>query len=389
MNIQIKRAKHAAPGQYLGFGLQPVRAFFHLLTCPRGAMISLEHLDDVAIHYADGSLCLEQTKSALKQNPISDWADDLWKAIDNWLEMVKSGACKAGETRFRLYVTPPKTGAFAGSLHAATTSADVAALVDTIKTRLAKLKDRPGCLDHLQPFLDASAEQQIAIVAHLVVESDAADPVDALRALLTPMVHPEHIDLLCKAGIGLAKQDFDRLIQRGLAPVLDGDAFKHTYGAFLRRNLMPGLLTSLAPVPGDAELATIVSMRPTFIRQLEFIEVSGDDTLRAVSDYLRTSADKADWAERGLIFPGSLDDWDDSLIHRHSLVCGDITDLHGDKSPIVQGRLAYRQCASHQAPLEGRSVPSHFVHGSFNDLADRRRLGWHPHYETLLGGGEG
>ncbi|NGQ93333.1 hypothetical protein G5V65_20815 [Rhodobacter sp. HX-7-19] len=82
MNVEIKPTKHSAPGQYLGFALQPVRAFYYLLTAPKGAKVALELQDDVSVHYADGSVCLEQTKSALKQNPISDWDEDLWKAFD-------------------------------------------------------------------------------------------------------------------------------------------------------------------------------------------------------------------------------------------------------------------------------------------------------------------
>lgn len=78
--------KHAAAGPYLGFALQPVRMCYHLLSCPRDASVSLEYLDDVAVHYADGTLLLEQCKSALTHNPISDWSDDLWKTVVNWLE---------------------------------------------------------------------------------------------------------------------------------------------------------------------------------------------------------------------------------------------------------------------------------------------------------------
>jgi hypothetical protein len=388
MNIQTKAAKHSAPGQYLGFALQPVRLFYHLLTCPQGAKVSLEYLDDVAVHYPDGSLCLEQTKSALKQNPISDWAADLWKAFDNWLAMLKAGECAAGSTRFRLYVAPVRKGDFASALAAASTAAEVAAAVETVRKKLSKLKAAPGCIGHLQPFLDAAADEQFAIVRHFELESDTADPVDSLRALLQPTVHESHVDLLCKAGIGLAKQAVDRLIQHGELPILDADSFRSTWGAFLRKNLMPGLLTSLGEAPDKELVAGIASSRPTFIRQLEFVEASEDDRLRAVSDFLRTSADKVDWAERGLIFSGSLDDWDDGLVQRHNLIRGDIADLHGDKPVKVQGRLAYRHCAGHQEPLEGRAVPGHFVHGSFNDLADRRRLGWHPDYEALLGGDE-
>lgn len=389
MNIEVKPAKHSAPGQYLGFALQPVRVFYHLLTSPKGAKVSLEFQDDVAVHYADGSLCLEQTKSALKQNPISDWANDLWKTFDNWLVMLKAGDCNAGTTRFRIYVTPPRKGDFASALAVASTPEEVAAVLDTIRKKLAKLKEVPACIGYLHPFLDAEKEQQTAIVSHFELESDASDPLDATRALLRPTVHESHVDLLCRSGIGQAKQALDRLIQRGKIPILDADAFRQEYGAFLRKNLMPGLLTSLGEAPDEGVVTGILYTRPIFIRQLELVEANEDDRLRAVSDFLRTSADKADWAERGLIFPGSLDEWDDGLVHRHSLARGDITDLHGDKPAAVQGRLAYRSCAGHQAPLEGRVVPGHFVHGSFNDLADRRRLGWHPDYETLLDDDEG
>lgn len=386
MNVEPKAAKHSAPGQYLGFALQPVRLFYHLLTCPKGAKVSLEYVDDVAVHGADGSLLLEQTKSALKQNPISDWAVDLWKAFDNWLEMLVAGECAAGNTRFRLYVTPVRKGNFASALAAASTSAEVAAVVETVKKKLSNKKEAPGCIGHLQPFLDATMDEQSAIVQHFELESDAADPVEAIRALLQPTVHESHVDLLCKAGIGLAKQTVDRLIQRGEPPILDADSFRKMWGAFLRKNLMPGMLTSLGEAPDEDLVAGIASSRPTFIRQLEFVEASEEDRLRAVSDFLRTSADKADWAERGLVFPGSLDDWDDGLVQRHNLIRGDIADLHSDKPATLRGRLAYRHCAGHQEPLEGRAVPSHFVHGSFNDLADRRRLGWHPDYKTMLDG---
>jgi hypothetical protein len=48
-------------------------------------------------------------------------------------------------------------------------------------------------------------------------------------------------------------------------------------------------------------------------------------------------------------------------------------------------RMTYRECAQVQASLDSRAVPSHFVHGSFNALADDMRVGWHPDYQTLIG----
>lgn len=385
MNAETKPAKHSAPGQYLGFALQPVRVFYHLLTSPKGAKVSLEFKDDVAVHYSDGKLLLEQTKSALRQNPVSDWAGDLWKAFENWRAMIVGKEVDAGSTSYRLYVTPQKKGDFVQALSAAGDVAAAEFALKVIRTKLAKLKTVPGCTEHLQPFLDAPVEQQMAIVTRFELESEWADPLDAIRAVLLPVISENQIDVLIKSGIGQAKQALDRLIQRGERPIMDADGFRRDFHAFVRQNNMPGLLTSFGGAPSEDLVAGIASTKPTFIRQLELVEATDEDRLRAISDYLRASADKADWADRGVIFAGSLDTWDDDLVRHHGMVRGDVSDLHSDRSAPVQGRLVYRQCAQHQAPLEGRVVPGHFVHGSFNDLADRRRLGWHAKYDSLLG----
>lgn len=127
-----------------------------------------------------------------------------------------------------------------------------------------------------------------------------------------------------------------------------------------------------------------MSLRPTFIRQLELIQTPRDENLRAVSDFLRASADKSSWAERGLIFEASLDELDSTLVARQAAIAGEVGDLHGDVAPETRGQLIYRRCNQISLPLEGRAVPGHFVPGCFNSLANLRRLGWHPDHASLL-----
>lgn len=385
MNAELKPAKHSAPGQYLGFALQPVRAFYYLLNSPPGASVSLEFQDDVAVHYADGGLLLEQTKSALKQNPISDWDVNLWKCFENWRTMIVAEAVDPALTEYRLYVTPKKQGNFAKLLSDATDATAVEAALGVVRTKLTKLKAAPGCLEYVQSFLDAPLEQQTAIVGRFALESEGSDPLDVIRDLLSPSVAENNRDVIIKSGIGQAKQAFDRRIQNGEKPILQADAFRKGFHSFIRKNNLPGLLTSFSEPPTQDVVAALASTRPIFIRQLELVEAGEEDCLRAVSDFMRASADKADWAERGEIFPGSLDTWDDDLVRKHMMARADVADLHGHLPVATQGRLIYRQCAQHKAPLEGREVPGHFVHGCFNDLADRREVGWHAAYHSLLG----
>jgi hypothetical protein len=358
MNVAVKALKHAAPGPYLGFALQPVRLCFHLLTCPKGTKVSLEHLDDVAIHYPDGTVALEQTKSALKQNPLTDWSDEFWKALANWLDGIATGKIIAGKSRFQLYVTPPRQGDWAQALSDAATEADVVALLAAIQAKHAKLKKPKGCETNLQCFLNAPAASRNTVITNFKLLTEDADPVDALRTLIKTAVAPELVDDLCHSAIGMAKEQADRLIRAGQPPLVDGDAFKKTFRAFVRKTNIPGLLSSFTPAPPATQVAAMLSARPIFIRQLEIIEVADQGRVRAVSDFLRASADKSSWAEQGLVFEGSLVEWDDFLIGRHGLISGEVADLHANKDPPFRGRMAYRQCAQLQAPLESRAVPA-------------------------------
>lgn len=384
MNARTQISKHSAAGQYLGYALQPVRLCFHLLNAPPGASVSLEYLDDVAIHLIDGKVVLEQSKSAQKQNPITDWAADLWKSLANWLSFLAAGEIDPATSEFRLYVTPLKTGAFATALSDAKTDAEVEALVARLVHAHGKLKTPPACDADVQTFLNSDAAHRTALVKNLTIFSVDADPVDPIRAIFKPTVSPLILDLICERAIGAAKEAADRLIRAGKPAILGADAFQAEQRAFVQKNNLPGLLSSFTAQPPVEAVEQLVANRPAFVRQLELIEVGDEACVRAVSDYLRTLADISIWGESGLIFEKNLSDWDDDLVSRYEHVSAEVHDVQAAHHPTARGRITYRRCAQLQPPLDGRVVPGHFVHGSFNALAHCLRLGWHPDYRTLL-----
>jgi hypothetical protein len=104
----------------------------------------------------------------------------------------------------------------------------------------------------------------------------------------------------------------------------------------------------------------------------------------AISAYLRSSADKTEWAERGDVVDASYEEWNGSLLKKHQFVNEELKITEKSLSPEECGRLLYVRCAGSSGYLEGRPVPLHFVSGCFNDLADKRLLGWHADYEKLL-----
>lgn len=53
--------------------------------------MSLEALDDTDVVQPDNHVQVEQAKSGLATNPISDWSIDLWKTFSNWIDAIESG----------------------------------------------------------------------------------------------------------------------------------------------------------------------------------------------------------------------------------------------------------------------------------------------------------
>jgi hypothetical protein len=376
--------KHAAAGPYLGFALQPVRLCYYLLSSPGESSVSLEYLDDVAVHYADGSLLLEQCKSALAHNPISDWSDDLWKTVANWLDAVEAKKIDGVKTSFQLYVTPSRPGKLSAAMHAAADAKAVEALVKQISDKLKKKADPPKCIAHVQKFLDATDELRLAVIGNTTVYATDADPLEPIRELLRPTVPEASLDVICASAIGQAKEAADKCIRRKAPALLGVAEFRKNFHAFVQQNNMAGYLPTFTAAPSKEVAKAMLSTRPVFVRQLQLIDATEDQQLRAASDLMRTSGDKVKWADQGLVHDGVFEDWEDTLLRKHDAAQSEVKETYSEKTREAQGRIVYSRCAAMEVPLNGRELPGHFTHGGFNDLADRRKLGWHPEHQTLL-----
>nr|WP_278423164.1 ABC-three component system protein [Brucella anthropi] len=378
---EYPKLKTSVPGQYLGYGLQPVRLCYHLMSVANGCRVSLELFDDIAIHDASGGVGFEQSKSSLTGNPASDRSAELWKTLSNWASLPTSLFNSA--TVFRFYVTPVKVGNLVRDLHDANDETKAALLLKKFKTKTFRGKKGVGVEPLINKFLDAGDDICLKVIRQFELQTEE-DPVDPIRGKLLATLPEESLDQFCAAAIGMAKTEVDSLIRKKKIPILDSGAFRQKLRAFIRKHDFSKLLASTTGVPGPNQIADVLSRQPTFVRQLAAIEVSETLMTTAVSDFLRTIADKVTWADNGSIVDSSLEELDQSLIRHHTLTSDELADTHGHLVPTHRGRQLYRRCAELQMPLEGQTLPSYFVAGDYNCLADERKVGWHPDHLSLF-----
>lgn len=380
----IKTAsKSAAPGQYLGYGLQDVRLCHHLLKSPAGCSVSLEFIEDTAIHRSDGTMLLEQAKSALSGNPVRDTSVELWKCFANWARLCSDGKVDAVSTQFHLYACPPKEGELVQFLHAASTRTEAAALLTKITKKVTPGNKLKGCNPLITEFLAAGAEtcQQIILNFRLIME---VDPLEPIREVLRFSVLEVAVDDFCAHAIGTAKNQIAAHIRAGETPMIDATEFRKRLQAFIRKHGALGFLVPTTGQPSDVQIGTMLAATPVFVQQLIKVKTAQELVVRAVSDFLRSDADRTLWAAEGRIVEESLHELHDGLDAHFRIMRDEVEDLFSAKDAETRGRQVYRRCITHQVPLEGRSVPSYFIPGTYNMLADGAQVGWHPQYADFF-----
>lgn len=384
-----KSTQHSAAGSYLGYGVQTYRMCARLLSAPADATVHIEKEDDVSVHYSDGAKLLEQCKR-VKSNPLADWSVDLWKTLHNWL-VDCSPIDLASKERFCLYATPPgaltadtpEPGKFVEALAAAKTDSDVAALVASIRAEVTSAKKATRAYGYAKRFLDASFAEQCAFAKRFEFITEA-DPAGSISQNYALAVDPALLPRIVAYALGEAKARGRFMLESGKPEGILAGEFQHEIRTFVQNINLPAFFDFDLPSPTPGSVDAKFAARPVFIRQLELIEADKAQQMNAVSDFLRATASKTQWAADGVLLPASLTEWEAALLGRHGAICGNIHALHGTLSVVQRGQAVYAQCRQVSPQLQGRSVPDHFVHGCFNGLADQKKVGWHPDFALLL-----
>jgi len=388
----VTKAPATAPGQTLGYGLQYTRLTAMLLEAPEGSACSMEVLGDVAEQSADGETTLAESKSALTDNPVADRAISLWKTLFNWLELVKSGFVDLEKTTFVLYVSRQVDGDLIRAFHDSHSSADaqgaLARARDELWGEAPNYPQRGAMRDELSryvtPVLIADENLLLPIIINLQLVCGSGSPQADIEALIRrhPVSEakvPDIADKLC----GWVKRNADKAFEKGLPAVILRDDFHREYVSYVRSVDRDLILKSWARIPSDAEKNE--RLFDMFVQQLDLIELSFDDKLQAISDFLRASSDRAAWSKAGDVHETSFDELDNNLRRAWLNISRAVGIEASSQAEVVRGQLVHVRCMSHTTNVQGMEPPGHFVPGCFHGLADDMVIGWHPTYRTLLG----
>jgi hypothetical protein len=278
--LPAKRNPASAADAYRGFSLQATRIVVHLLRAQPGSYVSLEVFDDVGVEAPDGTRIAEQDTSSLARNPVSNRSPKFWKTIANWLQAVVSGMLDVKRTLFVLHVSGTSGGHFI-EVFSEAASRDKA--LDLAASARAFLGD-PDLPHSLKPFaariLPVDAEIFAELIVNFSLSSEAGNPTDEIRQLMSITVVPDEIinDVTVHC-LGFVKERLDTLLHESKPAVICADDFRSDLKAYVRRYDRRTILASFAGIPEKAEIDS--HQVRTYVRQLTLVDCDDDDKIAA------------------------------------------------------------------------------------------------------------
>jgi hypothetical protein len=394
---------HSADGSALGFWYQ---AYFALLTLVKlttdEAAIGIEQLDDVELK-ADKQLLLYQLKHSISANPppITITSRSLWRTVKVWIDALPH--VNLAETTLHLIAVghiPAESplraltdwDADRASLVAAMT--DEAGRVIEAREAAAKIKETlpfSDRVDGCRAFLKLSESERLNLLRRSIIRPDSPTVAEIEREIAGHMnfVLPEHRSAVAQRLI----EWWDRQIVYSLCGERDRVITRGEY-----QSQIMAIVADIEQGKLVAEFETVShpeDYQPDgmLARQIALVKGKSYDLERAIREEWKAREQRARWLTDNPAMATKIIAYD-AILREHwsdlhtELVdeCASLDDDGKCKSGLKLLRWTHHDAPSAVRPIADGWAAPYYVRGTYQVLAINLEVGWHPDYETLLGG---
>ncbi|OAI41606.1 hypothetical protein AYO41_05375 [Verrucomicrobia bacterium SCGC AG-212-E04] len=394
------QSKHNAAGQMAGYLFQPERALHHLAIGPRGAMVGLETLDDVAVVLANGQQIREQDKHyTSKKKPLADRSKEFWNSLLIWLQAIETEELDTEKTEFHLVTNQTlRTGLAFDLMHLGESNEEVNAFVARLRE---SGKTPPVELRGLFAKVLAYSDKHLITLLSRIRVFDATSAVHGaeLREALHDHLHlpPAHATDIIQGLFGWLNELVLDQIRNNKPAWITRTAFDERYMRLLYHYQDIAFVreTEEALIPvGEDERAK--RKNQLFVKQLMWIGCSEEDDdneiLDAIDAHIRSGSEAARLSQEGVVTLEEFRAFDERLVK----LWKNLRRIHFPK-PVPQseverqtvGRTLLNQALNHREMLAGQQTNQFYLtagayHRLANDADGPARIGWHPNYTDKI-----
>ncbi len=381
------------PDKVYSFSLQIRHMLNELIKAQPDDIISLEALDDVAIQNNKENELIQIKSSISKNNPTSDRATDFWKTFYNWFEYVKYDGIELEKTKFRLLIHSNDNKDLGQICKDFNDANNISEANQALEIAIRKIKgDQKEIPQSYKKYIDTLFdEKNRAIVIGIIsnfkanMEIDSEYESNLLKNLRNRILIDTYVDKIFIYMLGWVNEEVNKEIKLGKPAFIEYANFEKELKSQLTMYRQDNVLQAISVEVEDCKAEEEIKKEDIYIKQLNLINVKYEDKISAVKAFLRTSIDKTEWADRGLVTSISFNEYENSLIERWNNL-KNLIELENlvENYEILGEKLYYTCLNSNLTKLQGKDLPSHFVKGEYNQLANKLVVGWHFKYRELL-----
>lgn len=348
--------------------------------------VSLESLDDVAFSAEGRAEELLQTKHHLSAKAtLTDACPDLWKTLRVWsaqMQLIRDGV------RLLLITTATASTGSAASLLRDDSRRDVSSAHTKLLHVVATSTNQTN-RDAYAAFNAISAEDQAALLEAVTVIDASPDILEVrtkieseLRLTVRPNQLAPFTDRLegwwyQRAVQNLAQRDNGVILANELRSQIDD-----LREQFLQDNLP----TDFERIFPDEDIVKAMLGRP-FVEQLRLVAIADPRIRYAVTDYYRAFEQRSRWLREELLLVGDLERYEARLIEEWERAFERIKqtyEIEEEPDKAVAGRAVFDWAENANIYIRPQCQQPYIHRGSFQILADRLKIGWHPEFLARL-----
>ena len=381
------------PDKVYSFSLQIRHMLNELIKAQPGDIISLEALDDVAIQNNEENELIQIKSSISKNNPTSDRAVDFWKTFYNWFEYVKYDGIELEKTKFRLVIHTTNNKELGQICRDFNDANNISEVNQALEIAIRKIKGNEKEIpESYKKYIDTLFDEEnreivIGIILNFKanMEIDSKYEANLLKNLRNKILIDTYVDKIFIYMLGWINEEVNKETKLGKPAFIEYVNFEKELKSQLTMYIQDNVLQTISVEVEDSKAEEEIKKEDIYIKQLNLINVKYEEKTSAVKAFLRTSIDKTEWADRGLVTSISFNEYENSLIERWNnsknlIELENLVDNYENS-----GKKLYYTCLnSNLTKLQGKDLPSYFVKGEYNQLANKLVVGWHFKYKELL-----
>lgn len=358
--------------------------------------VVIEKLDDVSFTQDDGTPAeLLQFKHVLKRSgKLGDKSADIWNTLKYWSEKVKNEALDLSSVSLNFVTTSTATEQNAIRFLRPLSS------VRDPKNALAEFLKAGKSSSSLivnagyAALTGLTPKTQLKLFEAITLLEGSADILEARTKIEDELrvVRKEHrkgfVDRLEGWWFRFVVEQLMNASKTPLTTELLWDTIYDLQSQFQRDNLPVDMLDTIIPpeeLPDKDERL--------FVRQLRLIGISQDRTRMAQEDYYRAYEQRSRWIRDNLIDLNEFERFNNRLIdgwrQRFEIIREEVQPEHAEELTQSAGRKVYDwtqldATSDHNLVIRPQVQGAYIIRGSYHMLADRKHVGWHPHFEERL-----